>query len=99
MRIRLDYGIDGLEVDLPQERATIIEPVFRPAVAAPPAAPTAALRAPLGRPPLRELVRRGQSVAISVCDITRAQPRQETLAALFEEMPDIPADDITILIA
>src|SRR5438128_3720933 len=99
MRVRLDYGVDGLEVDLPQERATIIEPVFRPAVADPHLALTAALRAPCGRPPLGESVRRGQTVAISVCDITRAQPRQETLAALFAEMPDIPAEDIPILIA
>ena len=99
MRVRLDYGVDGLEVDLPPERVVIIEPVFRPAVADPRAALLTAIRAPLGRPPLRELLRRGQTVAISVCDITRAQPRQEMLAALFEEMPDIPADDITILIA
>jgi nickel-dependent lactate racemase len=99
MRVRLDYGVEGLEVDLPQERVTIIEPVFRSAVADPQAALTAALRTPLGRPPLRALVRRGQTVAISVCDITRAQPRHEMLAALFAEMPEIPADDITILIA
>src|SRR6202171_3986048 len=99
MRVRLDYGVDGLEVDLPQERVTIIEPVFRPAVADPHSALTTALRAPVGRPPLRELLRRGQAVAISVCDVTRAQPRQQMLAALFEEMPDIPADVITILIA
>jgi nickel-dependent lactate racemase len=98
-RVRLDYGVDGLEVDLPHERVTIIEPVFRPAIADAGAALTAAFRAPLGRPPLRELVRRGQTVAISVCDITRAQPRQEMLAALFAEMPDIRAEDITILIA
>ncbi|OLD22496.1 MAG: hypothetical protein AUJ01_00255 [Acidobacteria bacterium 13_1_40CM_3_65_5] len=98
-RVRLDYGVDGLEVDLPHERVTIIEPVFRPAIADPHAALTAALRAPLGRPPLRELVRRGQTIAISVCDITRAQPRQEMLAALFAEMPDIRAEDVTILIA
>jgi len=99
MRVRLDYGVDGLEVDLPRERLTIIEPVFRSAVADPRAALIAALRAPLGRPSLREIVRRGQTVAISVCDITRAQPRQEMLAALFAEMPDIRAEDITILIA
>jgi nickel-dependent lactate racemase len=99
MRVRLDYGVDGLDVDLPQERVTIIEPVFRPAVADPQAALLAALRTPLGRPPLQELLRRGQTVAISVCDITRAQPRQEMLAALFEEMHDITPDDITILIA
>jgi nickel-dependent lactate racemase len=41
----------------------------------------------------------GQTVAISVCDITRAQPRRETLHAIFEEIPDIPGRDITILIA
>jgi nickel-dependent lactate racemase len=99
MRVRLDYGVDGLEVDLPQERTTIIEPVFRPAIADPAAALTAALRSPVGRPPLRELVRRGQTVAISVCDITRAQPRQEMLAAVFAEMPDVRAEDVTILIA
>jgi nickel-dependent lactate racemase len=99
MRVRLDYGVDGLEVDLPHDRVTIIEPVFRPAVADPHAALTAALSAPLGRLPLRELVRRGQTVAISVCDITRAQPRREMLEALFAQMPDIPAPDITILIA
>jgi nickel-dependent lactate racemase len=99
MRVHLDYGTSGLEVDLPHHRVTIIEPVFRPAVADPRSALISALRAPLGRPPLRDLLRRGRTVAISVCDITRAQPRQEMLAALFEEMPDIPAGDITILIA
>lgn len=99
MRIRLDYGIEGLEVDLPDERVTIIEPLPRASVPDPRAALTAALRAPLGRPPLRELVRRGQTVAISVCDVTRAQPRRETLEALFEEMPDVRAEDVTILVA
>src|ERR1700738_2580961 len=99
MRVRLDYGVDGLNVDLPADRLTIIEPVFRPALADPEAALTAALRTPLGRPPLRDIVRRGQTVAISVCDITRAQPRQEMLAALLAEMPETRAEDITILIA
>ena len=99
MRVRLDYGMEGLEVDLPQDRVTIIEPVFRPAIADPHAALVAAMRAPLGRPPLRTLVQRGQTVAISVCDITRAQPRQEMLTALFAEMPDIRPEDVTILIA
>jgi lactate racemase len=44
-------------------------------------------------------VRRGQKVGISVCDITRAQPRQLMLEALFSEMPDIAMDDVTIFIA
>ncbi|HXI31176.1 MAG TPA: nickel-dependent lactate racemase, partial [Vicinamibacterales bacterium] len=99
MRVRLDYGADGLDVDLPDDRATIIEPRVRAAVADPGAALVSALRAPIGAPPLREVARRGGRVAISVCDITRAQPRREMLDALFEEMPDVRADDVTILIA
>jgi nickel-dependent lactate racemase len=99
MRVRVDYGVDGLDVELPRERVTIIEPIFRPAITDPHAALTAALRAPLGRPPLKELVRRGQTIAISVCDVTRAQPRREMLTALFAEMPHVRAEDVTILIA
>lgn len=102
MRIHLDYGSNGLQVDLPvnlAERVTVIEPIFCPQVRDPQAALAAAIRAPMGRPPLGELVRRGQKVAISVCDVTRAQPRREMLEALFAEMPHMPAEDVTILIA
>ena len=38
MRVHLDYGTGGLEVQLPDERVTIIEPVFRPPIADPHAA-------------------------------------------------------------
>ena len=80
MRVRLDYGTDGLEVDLPDERVTVIEPVSatrgrRPARDA--AAARCARRSTARR--CGELVRAGQRVAISVCDITRAQPRREML--------------------
>jgi nickel-dependent lactate racemase len=99
MRICLDYGTEGLDVDLPDERVTVIEPVPRPAVPDPLATLKAAIRQPIGSAPLRQQVRTGQRIAISVCDITRAQPRREQLQAIFEEIPDIPRSDITILIA
>jgi nickel-dependent lactate racemase len=99
VRIRLDYGSEGLEVDLPDERITVIEPMARPAVPDPRATLLDVIRSPLERPPLRDIVRAGQKVAISVCDITRPQPRIETLRALFEEMPHVNPDDVTILIA
>ena len=99
MKVRLDYGTEGLEVDLPDDNVTVIEPMPRPGVADPHATLMEAIRRPLECAPLREQVRRGHKVAISVCDITRAQPRRDQLRALFEEMPDIPGSDITILIA
>ena len=99
MNVRLDYGTMGLDVDLPGERTTVIAPAHRAAVPDPHHALMAALRSPVGRPPLREIVRPGQSVAISICDITRAQPRAAMLRALFDEMPQVRAEDVTILIA
>ena len=99
MRLLLDYGSDGLEVELPDERVTVIEPVFRPAVAEPHVALREAIRSPIQCAPLGELVRPGQRVAISVCDVTRAQPRREMLLALFDELPQVRAEDVTILIA
>jgi nickel-dependent lactate racemase len=99
VRVRLDYGSSGLEAELPDGRITVIEPVHRAAVADARATLQQAMRSPMGCGPLAGFVRRGQRVAISVCDITRAQPRQAMLEALFDEMPEIPARDITILIA
>ena len=99
MRIRLDYGTTGLDVDLPDEGVTVVEPTSRPGVPHPAAALTAAFRNPIGGPPLREIAQRGRTVAVSVCDITRAQPRQVMLEALLSEMPGIRSEDVIILIA
>src|SRR4030095_7165148 len=99
VHIRVEHGVDGLAVELPDERITVIEPFFRPAVADSHAALLAALRAPTGSRPVRELVRGGQKGGISVCAGTRAQPRRETLEALFEELPRVRPEDVTILIA
>ena len=99
MQVRLDYGTEGLEVALPDQRVTIIEPVPRPAVVDAHATLMDAIRAPIGCAPLRQQVRPGHRVAISVCDVTRAQPRRDQLQALFEEMPDVPPADVTIFIA
>ena len=99
MRLVLDYGSDGLEVDLPDVRVTVIEPIFKPPVSDAHATLRQAIQLPIECPPIGELVRQGQRVAISVCDVTRAQPRREMLRALFEEMPQVRAEDVTILIA
>jgi nickel-dependent lactate racemase len=71
-------------VELPDTGVTVIEPVFRPAAADVHGALLHALRHPIDSPPLRAVVKSGQRVVISVCDITRAQPRRETLRAIFE---------------
>ncbi len=99
MRVHLDYGSDGLAVDLPDDRTEIITPLHEPELADPRAALAAALAAPVGRPPLSATVRSGHRVAISVCDITRAQPRALMLEALFAAMPAVRPENVTILVA
>ena len=99
VKLKLDYGSNGLSVDVPAERTTVIEPTHVPAVADPVAALRQAIAKPIARKPLGELVKPGQRIGISVCDITRAQPRQLMLEALFAEMPEVRRDDVTIFIA
>ena len=100
MRVRLAYGRSGLTIDVPRERTTVIEPIQVPALGDPAAALTSALRGPVAGPPLRDLAKPGQTVAISVCDITRAQPRREMVGAVLGELDGlVPPEDVTILIA
>ncbi|HEY8338989.1 MAG TPA: hypothetical protein VIK95_03925, partial [Egibacteraceae bacterium] len=60
MRVRLAYGETGLEVDLPDDRTTVVAPTYQPGAPDPMALLRTALRAPVAGPPLRELVRPGQ---------------------------------------
>ncbi len=99
MKLRLDYGTNGLAVELPGDRATVIEPVYVPPASDPAGMLRQALRSPIGKAPLAQLVRPGQKVGISVCDVTRAQPRQAMLEALFAEMPGVSMEEVTIFIA
>ncbi len=99
MRVQLDYGSDGLGVDLPEERTVVVAPRHVPAVSDPIAALREALRSPTAGPSLASLVKAGDTVAISVCDITRAQPRALMLQAIFAELPQLDPKDVTILIA
>ena len=99
MKLRLDYGTSGLPVEFASERVQVIEPHYVPPAVDVTATLRRALQTPIGRPPLRALVTPGRKIGISVCDITRAQPRQAMLEALLAEMPGVDPRDITIFIA
>jgi lactate racemase len=99
-RVRLAYGEAGLSVDLPAERTTVVEPVYAPGAPDQRDVLRGALRNPVAGPPLRELARPGQKVAISMCDGTRAQPRHLMIPAVLEELDGvIDLDDILIIVA
>ena len=88
-----------MSVVLPDDATTVIQPRPRPALSDPHAALLYALRNPVGARPLRDAVPKCATVGISVCDITRAQPRPQMLRAILEEMPHVRTEDITVFIA
>lgn len=102
MRVKLEYGRTGLEVDLPDDRP-IRTLAYKSAV--PLADPEAVLRQkllqPTGTPPLLELARGRRSACVVICDITRPVPNQRILPPLLATLEEggIPRDQIVILIA
>ena len=101
MKVGLAYGDGRLAVELPAGvDLTVVEPTYQPPLADPAAALRGALRRPVAGPPLRDLVRPGQTVAISMCDGTRAQPRHLMVPAVLEELQGIVRpEDVTVLVA
>jgi nickel-dependent lactate racemase len=100
MKVHLAYGQHGLDVELPADRTTVVEPRYTPGAEDPAALLRNRLRHPLSGPPLRELVHPGQTVAISICDGTRAQPRDLMVPAVLEQLEDIVhLDDVCVLVA
>ncbi|HET6171114.1 MAG TPA: nickel-dependent lactate racemase [Gaiellales bacterium] len=100
MKVKLAYGSDGLVVDLPDERTTVVTPLHPPPAADERAAVLEALRRPVAGPPLREVVRGGGSVAISICDGTRPQPRHIVVPAILEELDGlVRLEDVVVLVA
>lgn len=97
MRIDLAYGRDGLVVDLPAARATVVEPRFVPGLPDEAAALRAALRSPIGAPALVDWLRPDDTVGIPICDITRPMPSARVLPVLLAEIERVvPRDRITI---
>src|SRR5919107_4313455 len=98
-QVSLAYGHGRMSVEVPDD-AAVVTPVPTAAAHDVPAALRRALREPVAGPPLRERVQRGQTVAISACDITRAQPREAMVTAVLEELDGIvDLDDVVILVA
>lgn len=102
MRVTMEYGRTGLEVDLPADRVeSVLE--LRPArpLANPDQAIADALARPIGTPPLLELARGRKDACILICDITRPVPNEQLLSPILQTLEEagIPRERILILVA
>ena len=100
MRLHLAYGRTGLWLDLPDDApVTLIEPQFVPGLPDEQAAIVEAVRAPLGAPPLGEMVRPDDTVAVVFSDLTRPMPNDRVLPSLLAEIgrAGVPDEQVVLI--
>lgn len=96
MKIELAYGREGIVIDVP-DHATIVEPRHLQGIEDDHAAVSNALRSPIGTPPLKEMVKSTDRVAIVISDITRPTPNHKLIPWLLQELSHVPLDQFVIL--
>jgi nickel-dependent lactate racemase len=101
MRVKLDYGRTGLEVELPEQTIGPLEIRTAEPIREPETAVWQALRQPIGTPPLAELARGRRNACVVVCDITRPVPNRILLPPILQTLEEagIQRQNILILIA
>lgn len=97
MKVHLAYGRNGLDVELPDENVTVVEPQFVDGLPDEAAAIQQALRNPIGSAPLRELVKPDDTVAIVFSDITRPTPNDRMLPPLLAELSHVPRENFVLI--
>ncbi len=102
MRVTLDYGRTGLEIDVPDDR--VVGPLGvrpAPALGDPPRAIRQAIEHPIHSLPLAALARSRRNACILVCDVTRPVPNRLLLPPILEtlEREGVRRSEILLLIA
>jgi nickel-dependent lactate racemase len=98
MRLQVAYGRDGLELELPDSRVEVIEPLDLPGLDDEQRSLRNALLVPIDSAPLRELVANSGEVAIVFPDVTRPMPSSRVLPVLLEHLEEIGVRDDRIVL-
>ncbi|MDU0200783.1 nickel-dependent lactate racemase [Paenibacillus sp. MAH-36] len=96
MQTTLLYGKGTLAVDVP-DHSKIIEPYHMDGLQEEKLAVLEALRHPIGSPPLAELVKSTDKVAIVISDITRPTPNEKLVPWILEELTHVPKENVVII--
>lgn len=98
MKVDLNYGRQGLEINLPDE-VDVLATHFIPGIPDEAEGIRKALQEPISSPPLSTLVEAGDRVIVVHTDITRATPNERILPVLLDELLSggIASQDITLL--
>ncbi len=97
MQIRLAYGKEGLEINLPDDlQATVLEPKFIESLPDQAGALREALRQPIGCPELKSLIGPEDTIGIVFSDITRPAPNRLLISAILDQLGPLSRERITL---
>ena len=97
MNIHLQYGTDGIAINLPYANTTIFTPAFLAGLPDEAASFQDAARNPINAEPLRERIKASDKVAVVIPDLTRPLPTEKLLTWTFAELSHVPAENFTII--
>ncbi|WP_377892269.1 nickel-dependent lactate racemase [Alkalihalobacillus sp. R86527] len=96
METTLLYGKENLSIELPDD-AFVIEPKNLQPLEDEKRGIKEALDNPIGTPPLKEMVKASDTVAIVISDITRPTPNHLLVPLLIEELSHVPHENFVII--
>lgn len=97
MKVKLAYGQGHLEVELPDQITTVIEPAHNPALPDEKSALLRSLDQPIATRALRDWIKPADRVCIAFTDLTRATPNHRIIPWLLEYLSFVPREQITLL--
>lgn len=98
MKVNLQYGREHLEIVIPSSNLTVLRPKFIPGLPDERTEFERACRVPIGSPPLGDLVKPADRVAVVIPDGTRALPAERLLSWLFSGLGHVPAGNFTVIV-
>lgn len=102
MKLKFGLGTSTQVVEVPEENLIgVLRAKPAPAIASEEEEVRRALREPVGAPPLRQVVRLGEKIAVITSDITRPMPTRKVMPALLDELyaAGVKPEDITLVFA
>lgn len=95
-KVQMAYGKGSITLSVPDD-AVVIEPHHLDGLAYEKGSVLQALRHPIGTPPLREMVKKDDTVAIVISDITRPTPNHKLVPWLIEELAHVPRSNFVVI--
>jgi nickel-dependent lactate racemase len=96
MKTNLLYGKGTLPIEVP-DHSVIIEPHHLDGLQEDKQSVLEALRNPIGLPPLAEMVKSTDKVAIVISDITRPTPNHKLVPWIIEELSHVPKENFVVI--